>query len=102
MSVEQFRRTIDVNLTGTFLFVKHFIRNITSRQRPPAVVIVGSTSGRFGEAGHADCKSPRFPLTLDSASKSALHYGFLLSLKNEIVKIHPKARANVVAPGWVR
>lgn len=41
-------------------------------------------------------------LTLDAASKSALHYGFLLSLKNEIVKIHPKGRANVVAPGWVR
>ena len=37
----------------------------------------------------------------DAASKSALHYGFLLSLKNEIVKIHPQGRANVVAPGWV-
>jgi hypothetical protein len=43
-----------------------------------------------------------FLLTVDAASKSALHYGFLLSLKNEIVKIHPKGRANVVAPGWVR
>lgn len=41
-------------------------------------------------------------LMVDAASKSALHYGFLLSLKNEIVKIHPKGRANVVAPGWVR
>ena len=56
MSVEQFRRTIDVNLTGTFLFVKHFLRNITSKQRPPAIIIIGSTSGRFGEARHADCK----------------------------------------------
>jgi NAD(P)-dependent dehydrogenase (short-subunit alcohol dehydrogenase family) len=55
MSVEQFRRTIDVNLTGTFLFVKYFLRNIT-KQRPPAIVIIGSTSGRFGEAKHADCK----------------------------------------------
>ena len=29
-------------------------------------------------------------------------YGFTLSLKNEIVKIAPRARVNVVAPGWVR
>lgn len=28
-------------------------------------------------------------------------YGFLLTLKNEIVKIAPKGRANCVAPGWV-
>ena len=41
-------------------------------------------------------------LTVDAASKSGLHGGFLLSLKNEIVKAHPQGRANVVAPGWVR
>lgn len=28
-------------------------------------------------------------------------YGLLLSLKNEIVKIAPRGRANCVAPGWV-
>jgi NAD(P)-dependent dehydrogenase (short-subunit alcohol dehydrogenase family) len=57
MSVEQFRRTIDVNLTGTFIFVKHFLRYILDPNWEPApsVVIVGSTAGRFGEAGHADC-----------------------------------------------
>lgn len=55
MSVEQFRRTIDVNLTGTFLFVKYFLRNLNPKQRPPAIIIVGSTSGRFGEPMHADC-----------------------------------------------
>src|SRR5579859_7741062 len=38
----------------------------------------------------------RLLFILDAASKSALHYGFLLSLKNEIVKNHPKGRANVV------
>jgi NAD(P)-dependent dehydrogenase (short-subunit alcohol dehydrogenase family) len=60
MSVEQFRRTIDVNLVGTFLFVKHFLRNINAAHRPPTVVIVGSTAGRFGEAFHADCNSSPF------------------------------------------
>jgi NAD(P)-dependent dehydrogenase (short-subunit alcohol dehydrogenase family) len=29
-------------------------------------------------------------------------YGFMLSLKNEIVKIAPRGRVNCVAPGWVR
>jgi NAD(P)-dependent dehydrogenase (short-subunit alcohol dehydrogenase family) len=61
MSVDQFKRTIDVNLTGTFLFVKHFLRNLDANQRPPAIVIVGSSSGRFGEAMHADCKSFNIP-----------------------------------------
>jgi NAD(P)-dependent dehydrogenase (short-subunit alcohol dehydrogenase family) len=55
MSVDQFRRTIDVNLTGTFLFTKHFLRNLEATQEAPSVIIIGSTAGRFGEAGHADC-----------------------------------------------
>ena len=56
--------------------------------------------------GSRPCRLSHFDLsselTVDAASKSALHYGFLFSLKNEIVKIHPQGRANVVAPGWVR
>lgn len=36
-----------------------------------------------------------------ASSKSALTHGLMLSLKNEIVKIHPKGRVNTVAPGWV-
>lgn len=56
MSIEQFRRTIDVNLVGTFLFVKYFLQKIHSTREPPSIVLVGSTAGRFGEALHADCK----------------------------------------------
>lgn len=26
----------------------------------------------------------------------------MMSLKNEIVKIHPRARINTVAPGWIK
>lgn len=36
-----------------------------------------------------------------ASSKSALTHGLMLSLKNEIVKIHPQGRVNTVAPGWV-
>jgi 3-oxoacyl-[acyl-carrier protein] reductase len=53
-------------------------------------VLVGSTAGIFGEAGHADY----------AAAKSAILGGLLLSLKNEVVRKNPRARVNAVAPGW--
>ena len=55
-----------------------------------SLVMVASTAGLFGEAGHADY----------AAAKSAIAYGLLLSLKNEIVRVAPGARVNVVCPGW--
>lgn len=55
------------------------------------IAIIGSTAGKFGEANHIDY----------SASKSALMYGFNYSLKNEIIRILPRATVNVIAPGYV-
>ena len=52
---------------------------------------VGSTAGRFGEAGHADY----------AAAKSAIQGGLLLSLKNEVARVAPRARVNAVAPGLI-
>ena len=54
------------------------------------MVLVGSTAGLFGEAGHADY----------SSAKAAMTHGLLLSLKNEIVRGAPNGRVNLVAPGW--
>lgn len=34
--------------------------------------------------------------------RSAMMYGFTMSLKNEIVKIAPRGRVNCVAPGWTK
>jgi 3-oxoacyl-[acyl-carrier protein] reductase len=53
-------------------------------------VLIGSTAGIFGEAGHADY----------AAAKSGILGGLLLSLKNEVARIAPSARVNAVAPGW--
>ena len=55
-----------------------------------SLVLVGSTAGLVGEAGHADY----------AAAKSAVLGGLLLSLKNEVVRVAPRARVNAVAPGW--
>jgi 3-oxoacyl-[acyl-carrier protein] reductase len=85
LPLERWRATIDGNLTATFLTCRGFAG---TRPHPPgsALVLVGSTAGRFGEAGHADY----------AAAKAAIGQGLLLSLKNEIAP----ARVNVVAPGW--
>ncbi|OCB88880.1 NAD-binding protein [Sanghuangporus baumii] len=98
MSLEQWNKTISTNLTSSFLIVREFLRRLdkpgvpASTKEKVAVILIGSTAGKYGEAGHADY----------AASKSALMYGFLLSLKNEIVKVAPKGRVNCVAPGWVK
>ncbi|KAJ1667778.1 hypothetical protein EV178_000975 [Coemansia sp. RSA 1646] len=94
MSVEHWTRTMDVNLTGSFLAIRQFMRQLVTHevQNNVAVVMVGSTAGRFGEWYHADY----------AATKSAMMYGLTLSLKNEIVQFCPRGRVNTVAPGWIR
>ncbi|HKI92429.1 MAG TPA: SDR family oxidoreductase [Gaiellaceae bacterium] len=89
LPLERWRATVDANLTATFLTARGFLREV-ERTGHGSLVLVGSTAGRFGEAGHADY----------AAAKSALQGGLLLSLKNEIVRIAPRGRVNAVAPGW--
>jgi len=102
MSLKQWQKNVDVNLTGVFLFVREFFKQLKSyaRQMSPqelkqahaSIVIVGSTAGKFGEADHIDY----------ATIKSGLMYGFTRSLKNEIVRIIPRGTVNSVAPGWTR
>jgi 3-oxoacyl-[acyl-carrier protein] reductase len=89
LSLERWEATLRANLTATFLTSRAFLREV-ERNGHGSLVLVGSTAGRFGEAGHADY----------AAAKSAIQVGLLLSLKNEIVRIAPKGRVNAVAPGW--
>jgi 3-oxoacyl-[acyl-carrier protein] reductase len=89
LPLARWRETLDANLTATFLTARGFLRGVAERGHGN-LVVVGSTAGTFGEAGHADY----------AAAKSAILYGLTLSLKNEIVRIAPRARVNAVAPGW--
>ncbi len=92
MTLEQWQHTIDTNLTGAFLSIKYFFKQIKRNGiKDPSVVLIASTAGIFGEADHSDYAS----------SKSALMYGLMRSAKNEIVKFAPLGRVNTVAPGWV-
>jgi len=89
LPVERWEETLRVNLTATFLTARAFLREVR-RNGHGSLVLVGSTAGVVGEAGHADY----------AAAKSAILSGLLLSLKNEIVRIAPRGRVNAVAPGW--
>jgi 3-oxoacyl-[acyl-carrier protein] reductase len=88
------REVIEVNLLGAIWTVKAFMSALwkTGPRKDgqgASVILIGSTAGRFGERGHAEY----------SVSKAGLR-GLMLSVKNEIVVIDPKARINLIQPGW--
>jgi 3-oxoacyl-[acyl-carrier protein] reductase len=89
LSLERWEETLRANLTATFLTARGFLRGVAESGHG-SLVMIASTAGVFGEAGHADYAS----------AKSAVAYGLLFSLKNEVVRVAPRARVNVVAPGW--
>ena len=91
MSLERWRQTIAVDLDSVFLCCRAFLRHV-EQTGAGNIVLVSSTAGLFGEAGHSDY----------AAAKSALAGGLLKSLKNEIVRIAPAGRVNTVCPGWTR
>src|SRR5437764_10754940 len=91
MTLRQWEETLAINLTSVFLCAREFFRGIARHNLvDPAAVLVGSTAAVFGEAGHADY----------AAAKAGLTYGLARSLKNEICRLAPRGRINVVCPGW--
>jgi 3-oxoacyl-[acyl-carrier protein] reductase len=95
MSLRQWQRTLDGVLTTMFLTVREFFR-IVAKQKQGNAVLISSTAGVFGEAGHADY----------SSAKGAIAYGLTRTLKNEIARLAPHTRdycggrLNCICPGW--
>jgi 3-oxoacyl-[acyl-carrier protein] reductase len=89
MSLARWRQTLAENLDSVFLTCRAFLRHVETT-KTGSLVLVSSTAGIFGEAGHSDY----------AAAKGALASGFVKSLKNELGRIAPMARVNVVCPGW--
>jgi 3-oxoacyl-[acyl-carrier protein] reductase len=89
LPLSRWEETLRANLTASFLTARGFLRGVEARGGG-SLVLVGSTAGLFGEAGHADY----------AAAKAAIVHGLLLSLKNEVVRVAPGARVNAVCPGW--
>jgi 3-oxoacyl-[acyl-carrier protein] reductase len=88
MSDEQWRKTVAVNLDSIFAVVKHSVAQMKLQQRGGHIVLISSTAGQRGEAGHADY----------AATKGAL-ISMVKGLSTELAPfgIH----VNCVAPGWV-
>ncbi|KAH0424324.1 hypothetical protein CcaCcLH18_11614 [Colletotrichum camelliae] len=101
MSAEQFRKTLDVNVTGTFITAKAWLSYIprvdelslvnSIAAKNFSLIIIGSEAGIMGVPGNPDY----------AASKSAVQYGLMLSLAPDAVRINPKARVNAICPGAV-
>ena len=95
MDIQQWQNTLAVNLTGPFLLCKAYLQALREAPQPAkdaaSIIFIGSTAGKFGEANHGDY----------AAAKSALMYGLVPTLKNEIVSIAPRGRVNSINPGWV-
>lgn len=86
-TVENFRKTIDTNLIGTFL-VSKYIGDHMYQNKNGSIINLSSTNGLH----------QYFPMSLDyDASKAAL-----ISLTHNLsVEYAPYVRVNAVAPGWV-
>jgi 3-oxoacyl-[acyl-carrier protein] reductase len=85
MSAEQWRRTLAVNLDSIFYTTRAAARMIADHGR---IVLVSSTAGQRGEAGHADY----------AASKGAL----LSLVKGVALELAARdVTVNAVAPGWI-
>ncbi|KAL2866150.1 SDR family NAD(P)-dependent oxidoreductase [Aspergillus lucknowensis] len=95
METENLRRTLQVNVEGTFLTVREWVRNLKSLTVPStknvSLILIGSESGHFGERGNPDY----------AAGKSAVQYGLLRSLSADVPRVFKGARVNALAPGPV-
>ena len=81
---EQWRDTIRINLDGLFYVCRAAIPHLRDGSR---IVLVSSTAGQRGEAGHADY----------AATKGAV----ISFTKSLAVELAPRVTVNCVAPGWV-
>jgi 3-oxoacyl-[acyl-carrier protein] reductase len=88
MTVNTWKRTIDINLNSTFYFTKAVVRHMKSKDIAGRIVHIGSTAGQRGEAFHSHY----------AASKGAI-ISFTKSLASELGPVG--IMVNCVAPGWV-
>jgi 3-oxoacyl-[acyl-carrier protein] reductase len=89
MSDEQWHTTVATNLDSSFALIKHCVARMKLQGNGGNIVLVSSTAGQRGEAGHCDY----------AATKGAL----ISMAKGLSTELAPYGiRVNCVAPGWVQ
>jgi len=89
MTAEVWRRTVDVNLTGTFLNSREFVKRLLDNQRQGKIVNIASQAAfRGSTTGHAPY----------DASKGGI-VSFTVALAREVAK--QGINVNAVAPGMI-
>ena len=88
MSDQQWHGTIAINLDSTFALIKHAVAQMKLQGNGGTIVLVSSTAGQRGEAGHCDY----------AATKGAV-ISMTKGLSTELAPFG--IRVNCVAPGWV-
>ena len=89
IDTKRWDNTISTNLSIAFNTSREFLKH-ASQTKKGNLVLIGSTAGIYGEAGHADY----------AAAKGAITSGLLRSLKNDAAQIGNGVRVNAIAPGW--
>ena len=89
LDLAEWRRVLDINLTGTFLVAKHVIASMLRRKRPGAIVNLASVYGLEGGESTAPY----------NASKG----GVVLLTRNLALDYGPhRIRTNCICPGFIR
>lgn len=85
LTLDEWRRVLDTNLTSIFLFAKHAARHL--RKAGGAIVNIASTRAFMSEANTESY----------SASK-----GGVVSLTHSLaISLGPQVRVNCISPGWI-
>lgn len=85
LSLAEWRRVLDVNLSGVFLGAKHAAPSL--RERHGAIVNIASTRGLMSEP--------------DTEAYSASKGGIIALTHALAVSLGPAVRVNCVSPGWI-